>query len=152
MPTVFGPAGHGVVSAMARRALDDEPITMWHDGTVRRDLVHVDDIATAFLAALAHPDPLVGGHWLVGAGRGDELGEVFRLVAQAVSERVGRKPVAVTSVAPPEHAPVTDFRSVTIDSSAFRAATGWFPRVPLSEGVRRTVAALNHRSDREVHA
>ncbi|MEV6236653.1 NAD-dependent epimerase/dehydratase [Lentzea sp. NPDC051838] len=152
LPTVYGSTGHGVVSAMARRALGDEPITMWHDGTVRRDLVHVDDIATAFLAALTHPDSLVGGHWLVGAGRGDELGDVFQLVAQAVSERVGRKPVAVTSVPPPEHAPVTDFRSVTIDSSTFRAATGWYPRIPLSEGVRRTVAALNHRSDREVRA
>lgn len=152
LPTVFGPAGHGVVSAMARRALDGEPITMWHDGTVRRDLVHVDDVAAAFLAALAHPDLLVGGHWLIGAGGGDALGDVFRLVAQAVSERTGRKPVAVTSVAPPEQAPVTDFRSVTLDSSAFRAATGWTPRIPLSEGVRRTVAALTHHSDGEVRA
>nr|AHE14729.1 StaK-like putative 4-ketoreductase [uncultured bacterium] len=65
LPTVFGEStpggGHdrGVVSAMAARALAGQPITMWHDGTVRRDLVHVDDIAAAFAAALAHPDPVV---------------------------------------------------------------------------------------------
>ncbi|MEU3648816.1 NAD-dependent epimerase/dehydratase [Lentzea sp. NPDC034063] len=152
LPTVFGPHGNGVVSAMARRALDGDPITMWHDGTVRRDLVHVDDVATAFLAALAHPDSLVGGRWLIGAGRGDELGEVFRLLAEAVSERTGRRPVEVTSVTPPEHAPVTDFLSVTIDSSAFQALTGWSPRVPLSEGVRRVVAALTDHSEEEVRA
>ncbi|WP_424216442.1 NAD-dependent epimerase/dehydratase family protein (plasmid) [Streptomyces sp. BI20] len=148
LPTVFGEGAHpgaadrGVVSAMARRALAGEPITMWHDGTVRRDLVHVRDVAAAFTAALDHPEPLIGGHWMIGAGRGDALGEVFRLVARAAAEETGRAPVAVTSVPPPAHAPVTDFRSVTIDSAAFRAATGWRPRIPLPEAVRRTVAGL----------
>ncbi|MFI5618751.1 NAD-dependent epimerase/dehydratase [Streptomyces sp. NPDC051567] len=153
LPTVFGEVAapgatdRGVVSAMARRALADQTLTMWHDGTVRRDLVHVDDIAAAFTAALDHPDPLVGGHWLIGAGRGDALGDVFRLVARATADHTGRLPVPVVSVEPPAHAPATDFRSVTIDSSPFRAATGWHPRIPLPEGVRRTVAALARQQD-----
>ncbi|AXG82297.1 NAD-dependent epimerase/dehydratase family protein [Streptomyces paludis] len=148
LPTVYGEGAasgatdRGVVSAMARRALAGDALTMWHDGTVRRDLVHVDDVAAAFTAALDRPAPLVGGHWLIGAGRGDALGDVFRLVARAVSGHTGRPPVPVVSVEPPSHAPVTDFRSVTIDSSAFRAATGWHPRTTLPEGVDRTVAAL----------
>jgi reductase EvaE/reductase VcaE len=148
LPTVFGEStpggGHdrGVVSAMVRRALEEQPLTMWHDGTVRRDLVHVDDIATAFAAALAHPDSLAGRHWLLGAGRGDALGDVFRLIAAVTSELTGAPPVEVVSVEAPSHAPVTDFRSVTIDSSAFRAVTGWRPEIPLPEGIRRTAAAL----------
>ncbi|MEU3628853.1 NAD-dependent epimerase/dehydratase [Amycolatopsis coloradensis] len=149
LPTVFGEtaapdANHdrGVVSAMARRALEGQALTIWGDGTVRRDLVHVEDIAAAFTAALATPDPLVGGHWLLGAGRGDQLGEVFRLVARELSERTGRDQVDVTCVEPPSHAPETDLRSVTIDSTPFRAITGWRPEISLSEGVRRTVAAL----------
>ncbi|MFC3453308.1 NAD-dependent epimerase/dehydratase family protein [Amycolatopsis speibonae] len=149
LPTVFGEtategANHdrGVVSAMARRALDGLPLTIWGDGTVRRDLVHVDDVAAAFTAALEHPDPLAGGHWLIGAGRGDRLGEVFRLVAKEMSEHTGKSPVDVTCVEPPPHAPETDFRSITIDSTPFRAITGWRPEISLSEGVRRTVAAL----------
>ncbi|MEI5527686.1 NAD-dependent epimerase/dehydratase family protein [Streptomyces brasiliscabiei] len=154
LPTVFGEGGpggaadRGVVSGMARRALAGQTITLWHDGTVRRDLVHVDDVAAAFTAALDHPDRLAGGHWLIGAGRGDALGDVFRLVARTVSELTGRPPVDVVSVEPPAHAPVTDFRSVTIDSSPFRAATGWQPRIPLAEGIRRTVAALAGQGDR----
>lgn len=149
MPTVFGEtkaqgANHdrGVVSAMARRALDGQALTIWGDGTLRRDLVHVEDVAAAFTAALASPDSLVGGHWLVGTGRGDQLGEVFRLVAREVSEHTGQSPVDVTRVAAPSHAPEMDFRSVTIDSTPFRAITGWRPEISLSEGVRRTVAAL----------
>ncbi|MDH2387871.1 NAD-dependent epimerase/dehydratase [Streptomyces sp. HNM0663] len=153
LPTVFGESAapgagdRGVVSAMARRALAGLPLTMWHDGTVRRDLVHVDDVAAAFTAALDHPGPLVGGHWLIGAGRGDRLGDVFRLLAETTSRLTGRPPVAVEAVEPPSHAPATDFRSVTIDSSPFRAATGWHPLIPLPEGVRRTVAALARQQD-----
>jgi nucleoside-diphosphate-sugar epimerase len=152
LPTVFGEStpggGHdrGVVSAMVRRALDGQPLTMWHDGTVRRDLVHVDDIAEAFAAALAHPDALEGRHWLLGAGRGDALGDVFRLISGITSEHTGAPPVEVTSVEAPSHAPVTDFRSVTIDSSAFRAVTGWRPEIPLEEGIHRTVAALHRKA------
>ncbi|MCS7477843.1 NAD-dependent epimerase/dehydratase family protein [Umezawaea endophytica] len=149
LPTVFGETtapganqDRGVVSAMVRRAIDGQALTIWGDGTVRRDLVHVQDIAAAFTAALAHPDPLVGGHWLLGAGRGDQLGEVFRLVAREVAERTGLDPVEVTCVDPPSHAPETDLRGVTIDSRLFREITGWRPEISLSDGVRRTVAAL----------
>jgi nucleoside-diphosphate-sugar epimerase len=148
LPTVFGlgPSAtvrdRGVVMSMMRRALAGEPITMWHDGTVRRDVVHVDDIAEAFLAALDHPDGLVGGHWPIGAGRGDRLGDVFREIAGIVAVRTGRPAVPVVSVTPPAHSPVTDFRSVTIDSSRFRSITGWRPRVPLSQAMDRAIAAL----------
>ncbi|MGY6655582.1 NAD-dependent epimerase/dehydratase family protein [Amycolatopsis sp. TRM77291] len=149
LPTVFGEtlteganSDRGVVSAMARRALDGHDLTIWGDGTVRRDLVHVEDIAAAFTAALAAPDALVGGHWLLGAGRGDQLADVFRLVAKEMAGHTGRDPVDVVCVEPPSHAPSTDLRSVTIDSTPFRAITGWRPEISLPEGVRRTVAAL----------
>ncbi|MEU9252764.1 NAD-dependent epimerase/dehydratase [Streptomyces sp. NPDC048270] len=148
LPTVFGPAAapgaddRGVVSFMVRRALAGEPLTLWHDGTVRRDLVCVEDVASAFLAAVERPDPLVGGHWLLGSGRGEPLGDVFRTIARLVADRTGRPPVPVLSTPPPAHAPATDFHSVTIDSTAFREATGWQPRVPLEEALRETVAAL----------
>jgi reductase EvaE/reductase VcaE len=148
LPTVFGEgtapgtADRGVVATMARRALAGEPITMWHDGTVRRDLVHIADVAAAFALALDHADELAGDHWLLGAGRGDALGDVFRMVARSAADRIGTPPVPVTSVEPPPHAPETDFRSVTIDSAPFRSVTGWRPLVSLREGLDRTVAAL----------
>ncbi len=45
LPTVYGHGpesttdDRGVVSAMARRAMAGEQLTMWHDGSVRRDLL-----------------------------------------------------------------------------------------------------------------
>ncbi|TXS51905.1 NAD-dependent epimerase/dehydratase family protein [Streptomyces sp. t39] len=148
LPTVYGyvdaphGADRGVVSFMVRRALAGEPLTLWHDGSVKRDLVHVEDVAQAFVAALGHGDALTGRHWLLGAGRGDPLGEVCRTVSGLVAARLGRPPVPVVSVEPPPTAPATDFSSVTIDSSAFRAVTGWQPVTGLRAGLERTVAAL----------
>lgn len=147
LPTVFGD-GHpavsdrGVVASMIRRAFSGDPLTMWHDGTVTRDLLYVHDLADAVLATLDHPDELVGRHWLVGAGRSLPLGEVFTAIAGTVARHTGKPPVPVVSVEPPDHAPVTDFRDVAVDITAFRAATGWQPRTPFRTALENTVAAL----------
>jgi dTDP-4-keto-6-deoxyhexose 4-ketoreductase len=154
LPTVFGSGprstarDRGVVSLMVRRALVGEDITMWHDGTVRRDLVYVDDVARALVAAGDHVPELAGRPWLLGSGHGAPLGEVFATVARLVAEQTGKPPVQVISIPPPEHAEDGDFNSVTIDSSAFRAVTGWRPRVPLDEALRRTVAACAAEAER----
>jgi nucleoside-diphosphate-sugar epimerase len=149
LPTIYGysePAGadadRGVLAAMTRRALAGKPLTMWHDGSVQRDLLHVRDVANAFLAALDHPDALAGKHWLLGSGRGEPLGGVFRAIAQAVAETTGTAPVPVVQVPPPADATVTDQHSVVIDSSAFRSATKWRSQISLGDGISDMVLGL----------
>lgn len=148
LPTVYGqrsatsPPDVGVVASMVRRALAGEALTMWNDGTVRRELVYIDDAAAAFLAAVDRPGSVVGRHWLVGTGQAVPLGGVFRAVARAVAAFTGKPPVPVLSTAAPTHAVATDFRSQVIDPTPFCVAAGWSARVPLHEGIARTVAAL----------
>ncbi|MEQ3552796.1 NAD-dependent epimerase/dehydratase [Pseudonocardia nematodicida] len=145
LPTVYGYApdstarDKGVVSTMVRRAVAGEPITMWHDGTVRRDLLHVSDAASALVRAGDHLDRLGGRHWVLGTGTGTPLGEAFTTVARLVGEHTGAPPVDVVTVDPPAHAESGDFRHVTVDASGFRAATGWRPAVPLDDGLAATV-------------
>lgn len=146
LPTVFGygpdSTAHdkGVVSTMVRKALDGDPLTMWHDGTVRRDLLYVEEAARALVDGIGRAEALAGRHWLLGTGEGRPLGEVFALIAALVSEHTGKPPVPVCSVEPPAHAEQGDFRSVTIDASAFREAAGWRPVFPFEQALRRTVA------------
>ncbi|MEU0229019.1 NAD-dependent epimerase/dehydratase [Streptomyces sp. NPDC006284] len=141
LSTVYGRSpltgwtGRGVVASVARQAVAGEPVTMWHDGTVGRDLLHVEDAARAFAAALGHVQGLAGGTWPVGTGRPEPLGEVFAAVAGLVAERTGRPPVPVVSTEPPDHAETGDFESTVCDPSAFRAVTGWSPLVPLRTGL-----------------
>ncbi len=148
LPPVFGaPAApttddRGVVSTMIRRALANQPLTMWHDGTPRRDLLNVEDAARAFLAAMDHVDALAGRHYVVGTGQARPLGEVFRTIADLVARHTGADPVPVVSVPPPPHVDGTDFRSVEVDPAAFERATGWRCELTLTEALDRTVAAL----------
>lgn len=148
LPTVYGQSSlscvpdQGVVSTMVRRALAGKPLTMWHDGTVKRDLVYVEDVAEAFVAVMRRSDALAGRHWLVATGRPDTLGAVFRTVAESVAAHTGKPAVPVTSVQPPEHAPVIDFLSVTIDPTPFQLTSGWCARTELRDAVDRTVVAL----------
>ncbi|MFF8608922.1 NAD-dependent epimerase/dehydratase family protein [Streptomyces sp. NPDC015346] len=156
LPTVFGygprstARDKGVISTMVRRAVAGEQLTMWHDGTVRRDLVHVEDVARALVAGIDHIGELAGRHWLLGSGTGSPLGEVFTTVAGLVAERTGKPAVPVVSVEPPAHSEPGDFRSVTVDASAYRAVTGWRPEIPLTEALRRTVEFIADGREQEL--
>lgn len=148
LPTVFGPAAatscqdKGIVSAMARRALAGQALTLWNDGSVVRDLLYVTDAAAAFVAALAAADRLSGRAWVVGSGQRVQLRELFAAIADDVAALSGGHRVEVRQVPPPPYASPLDLRSVQLDPAAFTAATGWSARVGWRDAVRRTVAAL----------
>ncbi|GLZ00707.1 NDP-hexose 2,3-dehydratase family protein [Actinoplanes sp. NBRC 103695] len=152
LATVFGQSrlsaapDAGVVSTMIRKALAGEPLTMWHDGTVARDITYVEDVARAFLAAIDRPDRLVGRHWLVGTGGHERLGDVFATVAAAVAAATGRPGVPVVTVSPPGGAVLTDFLNVFVDPEPFRSAAGWQARTSLRDGIDRTVGLLLRRT------
>jgi len=151
LPTVFGhnhATGRfdgGVVTAMIKHAIAGDALTMWHDGTVQRDLLHVQDAAAALLAALDNVDALAGGNWLAGTGVRTPLGEVFRAIADIVARRTGTAPVPVISVPPPRPLSANDVTSAVVDPSPFRSRTGWVARVPLRDGLEWTVSAALER-------
>jgi nucleoside-diphosphate-sugar epimerase len=145
LPTVYGAGacpdapGRGVVSAMVRRAIAGHPLTLWHDGTVERDLLHVRDVARAFLAALDHAEPLAGRHWVLGSGHGVPLRRILEIIAYSVARQIGRSPAPIVAVRPPPNASPADFHGVEIDAGAFRSVTGWEPLIPLTNGIEHAV-------------
>jgi nucleoside-diphosphate-sugar epimerase len=137
----------GVVSAMARRAYAGEPLTMWHDGTVKRDLLCVDDAAAAFASAIDHADVLSGKHWLVGTGRATSIAGLFHHIAEMMAAATGRPPVPVISTEPAEQSLLTDRVDFVLDPEPFYRATGWRARIPLADALKRTaVAVADHAS------
>lgn len=129
---------------MAGRALSGEALTMWHDGTVRREFLDVSDAARAFTVALDHAAALDGRACAVG-GHVVTLGDLFRTIADAATVHSGRPPVPVLSVEPPDYAETGDLRDLDVDSSAFRDVTGWRPDVPVRRAVDDVVSALARR-------
>ncbi|ALG09447.1 NAD-dependent epimerase/dehydratase family protein [Kibdelosporangium phytohabitans] len=138
----------GVVSAMARRAWAGEPLTMWHDGTVKRDLLCVDDAAAAFASALDHADALAGRHWLVGTGLATSIADLFGSIAEAMSTATGKPAVPVISTEPAGQSMQTDQLDFVLDPGPFGRATGWQARIALAEALKRTAVAIADHAER----
>lgn len=85
----------GVLAIFASRIENREPPLMFEDGEQRRDFVHVEDVARAFVLALEHPEA-AGQIFNIGSGRDVSIREVAQQLAVAmgcpnlVAEPLGR--------------------------------------------------------------
>lgn len=138
--TDFTGNDRGVVAAMMRRAFAGEPLTMWNNGSAKRDLLCVDDAARAFVHALDEADTIAGRSWLVGTGQATSVTELFTTIAKVVSTHTGKPPTPVVSAVSAEGPMATDDMDFVLDPSAFRQAAGWSARVPLLEGLDKLAA------------
>jgi len=73
----------GVLAIFASRLLNEQPVAIFEDGNQRRDFVHVDDVARAFVLAMEHP-MAPGGVFNIGSGRDRTIHEIARLLAFAM--------------------------------------------------------------------
>ncbi|HEY8206375.1 MAG TPA: NAD-dependent epimerase/dehydratase family protein [Myxococcaceae bacterium] len=132
---VYGPhqrgnEDQGWVAHFLTRALEGEPITLHGDGRQVRDLLFVEDLVEAFLAALGRFDRVAGQAFNVGGGPTNtaSLLELLSLI-EALE---GRAPeVRMDGWRP------ADPRYYVSDTRRFGGATGWAPRVDVPTGVRR---------------
>lgn len=101
------------------------------DGEQSRDFAYVDDVVEANLAA-ARSDALTCGGKVYNVAGGEAV--TLHALLRHVEEAVGRSIV-------PRHVPSRpgDVRHSHADLSAAAADLHWAPRVPIGEGIRRTV-------------
>lgn len=121
----------GVISILARRALDGELLTVHGDGQQVRDFVYVDDVVRAFAAAMrcleTEPAPLVLN---VGTGRATSVGELARLIRELGGAGV-----------PIEHGPARagDIRLSLADVALARQSIGFEAEIAIEDGLRHTL-------------
>jgi CDP-paratose 2-epimerase len=130
MSCIYGPHQHGTedqgwVAHFLLRALEGLPITLYGDGAQVRDILFVDDLVDAMLAAV---DTEPGGAYNVGGGA-DNTVSLLELI-DLIGDLQGRRP----RVRFDEERP-GDQRYYVSDTSRLRDATGWEPRVCVEEGV-----------------
>ena len=134
----------GFIGWFIRLAIEGREIQIFGDGSQVRDFVHVEDAVDAFLRAGASDG--VNGHvFNVGGNEPISLGDLVKLLIDVA------KAGSVRYVAWPPEKKVIDIGSFYADSSRFRAAVGWQPRVSLRAGLTRTIeyyrAHLEHYLD-----
>lgn len=127
--TVYGPAGRPdmAVFRFVRWISEDEPLTVYGDGTQQRDFTYVTDIARGTVACLD-----ADGFEIINLGNDDPV-ELKELIT-TIQEHVGKEGVIEHEDAHP-----ADMDATWADISKARKLLGWEPKVPLDEGIRRTV-------------
>lgn len=129
----FSPSGSHLLPALIRRyeeakASGAPTVTNWGTGTPQRELLHVDDLASACLYLLEHFDGPT--HINVGTGIDHTISEIADMVADAV----GFTGETRWDASKPDGTP-----RKLLDVSVLREA-GWRPEITLREGIQSTIA------------
>jgi UDP-glucuronate 4-epimerase len=139
--TVYGPRQRPEMAIMrfVRAVVDGRPLTMFGDGSMKRDVTHVDDIARGILAALERA-PAGFRAYNLGAASPVELRELVR----AIGEAAGAPPLVEYAPVPPG-----DVRTTFADITRARTELGWSPLVTLEEGLSSVVEWVREHPSRE---
>jgi UDP-glucuronate decarboxylase len=130
----YGPKMHPndgrVVSNFIMQALQNQPITIYGDGSQTRSFCYVDDMIQGFVRLMNSTDDLTGP---INLGNPDEF-TIRKLAEQIIvltgsASRIDFKPL-----------PSDDPTQRQPDIARARQHLGWEPTIPLTEGLKRTVS------------
>jgi UDP-glucuronate decarboxylase len=130
----YGPRMHPndgrVVSNFIMQCLRDEPITLYGEGSQTRSFCYVDDLVDGLIRLMNSSDDLTGPINLGNPGEVSmqELAETIRDLTGSHS-RIVLKPL-----------PADDPQRREPDITLAKQRLGWSPKVPLREGLEKTIA------------
>jgi UDP-glucuronate decarboxylase len=135
----YGPRMHPddgrVVSNFIMQALKGEDITIYGDGRQTRSFCYVDDLIEAFVRLMATGADVTGPINLGNPGEFTMLELAEMIIRQIGStSKIAHKPL-----------PADDPKQRRPDISKARAVLDWEPKVPLEEGLVRTIAYFRDR-------
>lgn len=140
----FGPrqSARAVIPAVIAQALSRPSVIQLGTTTPVRDLTFVSDTVDGFITAATAPDSVVGGCYNLGTGQGIAIGDLARTILDlmGVSARIEEDPRRLRPAA-------SEVDRLVSNHQAFRAATGWQPRVSLAEGLQRTIEFFQAHPD-----
>ncbi len=129
----YGPRMHPndgrVVSNFIVQALQNQPITIYGDGSQSRSFCYVDDLIEAFIRLMATDDDFTGP---VNTGNPGEF--TIKELAEMVIEMTGSGSTLVY-----QPLPFDDPTQRQPDITLARESLGWSPEIKLHEGLKRTI-------------
>ncbi len=129
----YGPRMHPndgrVVSNFITQAIQNQPITIYGDGSQTRSFCYVDDQVEAFIRFMNTPDSFTGPINL-----GNPTENTILELAQTVIDLAGSRSELVHRPLPSD-----DPRQRCPDITLAREALGWRPEVSLEEGLKKTI-------------
>jgi GDP-L-fucose synthase len=142
----YHPTNSHVLPALIRRfheaaEANARSVTCWGSGTPLREFLHVDDLGEACVFALEQWQPGLDELQYLNVGTGVDLS--IRELAQALAAATGFAGEIHWDSSKPDGTPRKQ-----LDVSRL-AALGWRARIPLAEGLARTVAEFRDQSSQQ---
>ncbi len=133
----YGPRMHPndgrVVSNFIIQALNNEPITLYGDGSQSRAFCYVDDLVEGLMRFMNTDDAITGPMNLGNTGE-----FTIRDLAELVVELTGSRSQIASRPLPQD-----DPRQRRPDITKAEKTIGWEPKVPLREGLEKTITYFN---------
>jgi CDP-paratose 2-epimerase len=126
----FGVEDQGWVAWFSIRAALGEPVTIFGDGRQVRDVLFIDDLVDAFLAAIERIDVTAGRVYNIGGGAANQM-SLLDLVAHLERLSGRRLQVDYAGWRP------GDQRIFVCDIRKAERELGWSPRVSIAAGLER---------------
>jgi CDP-paratose 2-epimerase len=126
----FGNEDQGWVAHFLIRTIADAPITIYGDGKQVRDILFIDDLVDAFLLAQEKMKDLSGQAFNIGGGPRNTISLLELL--QIIQDVHGKKPEVQFA-----EWRAADQQYYVSDTRKFAQATGWKPKVSVTQGVGR---------------
>lgn len=129
----YGPRMHPndgrVISNFVLQALKGEPITIYGDGSQTRSFCYIDDLVDGLIRLMESPDDFTGP---VNLGNPEEI--TILQVAEKIIKVTGSRSDILF-----KKRPADDPMKRKPDITLAKEKIGWAPRVPLEEGLLKTV-------------
>ena len=123
------PADGRVVSNFIVQSLQGQPMTIYGDGSQTRSFCYVDDLIDGLVRLMNSRDGFTGP-----VNLGNPVEFSMKQLADLVAENVGQKAEIVLKPLPTD-----DPQQRQPDISLARQELGWEPKVPLADGLARTI-------------
>lgn len=106
-----------------------------------RDLSYVEDICDGFIS-LVECDKAVGRTVNIGSGKEISIKDLAQLVIKIINPQA-RVVLDKTRKRPPK----SEVERLLCDNTVIRKLTGWKPKVPLEEGIKRTIKWFSNKEN-----
>nr|WP_295769393.1 NAD-dependent epimerase/dehydratase family protein [Rhodoferax sp.] len=117
----------GAVGVFIHRALQNQPIEIWGDGSIIRDYIYVEDVARAFVRALNYQGP--HAVFNISSGNGISLNAVLDMLETVLDRSIVRHYLPGR----PFDVPVS-----VLHNGLARTELNWHPTIDMSTGIERT--------------
>jgi UDP-glucose 4-epimerase len=117
----------GAVGMFLYRALRQQPIEIWGDGTVIRDYIYIDDVADACATAVQYSGST--SVFNIGSGVGTQLNELIKFIEEVLGKSIERRYLPARPF---------DVQVSVLSNVLARQELKWVPKVSLRDGIART--------------